>query len=185
MSEPLPVAPEELEFVETFGLHFETLGLPRIGGRIFALMVIAPRPLLLDEIADTLNISRASVSVNTRVFIANGAMEVRAVSGDRRQYYAMRRDVFFTRLPFMRRHLHHMRELMAMASAAVDAGERHRNPASGMVAAEPPMPAWGGVLRPSDTPGPRVQQGLLFLDFMDAQLDVVEATFKQRFGERG
>lgn len=181
--EPLTLSPDELEFVEAVGLHFDTLGLPRIGGRIFGLLVISPRPLLLDEIAGTLSISRASVSVNTRVFIANGAMEIRAVPGDRRQYYAMKRDVFFSRLPYIRRHIQSMRELFQQAQGAVEQGERHRSPAVPLVLSEPP-PTWGGILRPSDAPATRVLQGLLFLGFIEAQLDTMEATFKQRFGEK-
>ncbi|MSP55494.1 MAG: hypothetical protein EXR69_07825 [Myxococcales bacterium] len=182
-SEPLSLSPDELELVEAVGLHFDTLGLPRIGGRIFGLLVISPRPLLLDEIAGTLGISRASVSVNTRVFIANGAMEIRAVRGDRRQYYAMKRDVFFSRLPYIRRHIHSMRELFQQAEAAVEQGERHRSAAAPLMVAEPP-PSWGGTLRPSDAPGARVLQGLLFLGFIEAQLDTMETAFKQRFGEK-
>jgi DNA-binding transcriptional regulator GbsR (MarR family) len=179
----LSFSPEELEFIEAVGLHFDTLGLPRIGGRIFGLLVISPRPLLLDEIAGTLNISRASVSVNTRVFIANGAMEIRAVPGDRRQYYAMKRDVFFSRLPYIRRHIQSMRELFTQAQAAVAEGERHRSPAGVMFVSEPP-PIWGGTLRPSDAPSTRVVQGLLFLGFLESQIDTMEAMFKQRFGEK-
>ncbi len=186
MLPPLAFSPDELEFVETVGLHFETLGLPRIGGRIFALLILSPRPLLLDEIATTLNISRASVSVNTRAFVANGAIEVRAISGDRRQYYAMRKDVFFTRLPFLRRHLESMRRLFGQAQSAIAQGDDYRrrmsdSPSAPMLVREPP-PAWGAPLRALEAPDARVAQGLLFIDFLESQLEAMEATFKQRFG---
>ena len=180
MPDPVPFTPVELEFVEAFGLHFDAIGLPRIGGRIFGLLIISPRPLLLDEIAGILGISRASVSINTRLFISNGAMEVRAVSGDRRQYYAMKKDVFFSRLPYLRRHIQGMRDLFQQAEAAVAHGEKHRS--QPMMVSEPAA-TWGGVTRPSDVPSTRVIQGLVFLQFIEQQLDELEQRFKANFGD--
>lgn len=175
---------EELEFVETVGLYFDAMGIPRIGGRIFGLLVLSPRPLSLDEIAQILGISRASVSINTRFFISNGSMEIRAVAGDRRQYYAMKKDVFFSRLPFIRSKVHGMRELFQQGLSAITAGERHRSsPAAPMLVAEPAA-VWGGSLRPSDAPARRIEQGLLFLGFVEAELDELERRFKAVFGEK-
>lgn len=176
---PLFTAPE-LEFAESVGLRFDALGLPRIGGRIFGLLVVSPRPLSLDEIASVLNISRASVSINTRLFIANGSMEIRAVPGDRRQYYAMRKDVFFTRLPFIRGAIAGVKALTKEAQVAVADGAKHRAARGERPVGEAPA-AWG-TLRASDAPGPRLEQALQFFAFVEAQLDEIEARFQATFG---
>lgn len=179
---PLFTAPE-LEFAESVGLRFDALGLPRIGGRIFGLLVVSPRPLSLDEIASVLGISRASVSINTRLFIANGSMEIRAVPGDRRQYYAMRKDVFFTRLPFVRGALAGVKALAKEAQAAVAEGAKHRAERGERVTGAEPPAAWG-TLRASDAPGPRLEQALQFIAFVEAQLAEIEARFRETFGEQ-
>lgn len=179
---PLFTAPE-LEFAESVGLRFDALGLPRIGGRIFGLLIVSPRPLSLDEIASVLGISRASVSINTRLFIANGSMEIRAVPGDRRQYYAMRKDVFYTRLPFIRGAIAGVKALAVEAQAAVQEGQKHRAGNAELAAGGEPVAAWG-TLRASDAPGPRLDQALLFLAFVEAQLEEIEVRFRATFGAK-
>lgn len=78
-------------FIEGVGRYFEELGVPRIGGRILGLLMVAERPLTLDEIARTLQISRASVSTNARLVIAANLVERTGRTGDRRDYYVFGR----------------------------------------------------------------------------------------------
>ena len=53
-------------FIERLGLASQAEGMPRISGRILAYLMIAGTPCGLDELADGLHVSRASVSTNTR-----------------------------------------------------------------------------------------------------------------------
>ncbi len=146
--------------------------------------MVSPRPLLLNEIAQALGISRASVSINTRMFISNGSMEVRAVPGDRRQYYAMREDVFVSRLPFLRQMFRRLGEVFRQAELAVEAGETLRSSGQGGLGAAESTDAWEGALRSADAPGLRVQRGLVFLGFVEAQLEEMETRFRSMQRER-
>ncbi|MEO5568999.1 MAG: MarR family transcriptional regulator [Gemmatimonadaceae bacterium] len=74
-------------FIERAGLMWEDDGLPRIAGRIFALALISEDALSLDEIAESLGVSKASVSNDTRLLERMGFIERVSRPGDRRDYY--------------------------------------------------------------------------------------------------
>ena len=82
------------QFVERFAVALETDGFPRIAGRVFALLMISEFELSLDEIADAVGASKASVSVNTRLLETKGLIERISRTGDRRDYYQTTRDPF-------------------------------------------------------------------------------------------
>lgn len=77
----------ETEFVESQGLFFEGFGLPRIGGRILAYLLLAEEPATLDEVAAALKVAKASASTNLRNFVALGMVDVVSVLGNRKTYY--------------------------------------------------------------------------------------------------
>ncbi len=79
--------PKTLEFVENMGVTWERLGTARTSGRIFGLLLVAERALSLDEIAETLQVSKASVSTNTRLAEEKGLVRRISLPGDRRVYY--------------------------------------------------------------------------------------------------
>jgi len=81
------LTPDLQAFVERVGLYYARYGLPRIGGRILGLLLVAERPLTLDDIAGALQVSRASVSTNVRTAVVFGFAERVSVPGDRRDYY--------------------------------------------------------------------------------------------------
>jgi hypothetical protein len=88
MTQPdAPLSPGVQQFVESIGLYFEQYGLARIGGRILALLMIADRPLSLDDMARLLLVSRASISTNIRLAATVGLAEQVSLPGDRRDYY--------------------------------------------------------------------------------------------------
>lgn len=87
-------SPDVRSFVERIGLYFAQYGLPRIGGRILGLLLVADRPLTLDDIANALMVSRASVSTNVRLVLTFGFAERVSVPGDRRDYYQCPPDVW-------------------------------------------------------------------------------------------
>ena len=57
---------EEDAFIEHFARLLEQDGGPRIAGRIAALLLLSPDALALDEIAERLQASKASISTNAR-----------------------------------------------------------------------------------------------------------------------
>lgn len=75
------------EFIERAGLLWQKDGLPRIAGRIFALTLISPQPCSLDDIAETLRVSKASVSNDTRLLEQMGFIERVSMLGQRKDFY--------------------------------------------------------------------------------------------------
>jgi DNA-binding MarR family transcriptional regulator len=88
--------PGDEEFVERVGRFFEGDGAPRTGGRLLGLLVLEPRELSIDEIAERLKVSRASVSTNARQLEGFGVVERVSHMGDRRDFYRIAPDVEHT-----------------------------------------------------------------------------------------
>ena len=81
-------------FVGEMGLTFESDGFTRIGGRLFGHLLLADRPLSLDEIAEALGASKASVSTDARRLLEKGVVERSGRPGDRRDYWQIAPDFF-------------------------------------------------------------------------------------------
>ena len=98
------------ELVERLGLAVEEEGLPRIAGRIYALLIFEEGPFSLDDLVDRLNISKASASSSTRHLIDLGIIERVTKPRDRRDFFRLmqtRRNAFLEglierRLRFLR-----------------------------------------------------------------------------------
>jgi DNA-binding transcriptional regulator GbsR (MarR family) len=119
------------QFVEKLGRFFEAEGAPRTAGRLLGLMLLTPGELALDEIAERLQVSKASVSTNARQMEVGGVLERCSHPGDRRDYYRIPHDIAARLLD---RHLDRIRRLNqlleegAATEAALDEriGERFR-----------------------------------------------------------
>lgn len=83
----LQISPELSQFIETMGLHFEDTSLSRIGGRILGLLLVAPRPVSSEEMAEALQVSRSSISTNLKMLQMGGLVEKVAFPGERLDYY--------------------------------------------------------------------------------------------------
>ena len=81
-------------FIESFGRHFEREGIPRIAGRLTALLLLSDRPLSLDEAASLLAVSKASVSTDARRMEEKGFLVRSSLPGDRRDFYSVAPDSF-------------------------------------------------------------------------------------------
>ncbi len=81
------LTPELSRFIEGMGMYFANQGIPRIGGRILGLLMIAHWPLSAEDIASILKISRGSVSTNFRLLLPSGMVEKVAFHGDRMTYF--------------------------------------------------------------------------------------------------
>lgn len=82
------------EFIESMGLVFQSDGLPRIAGRILGFLTIKTDAHSLQELADSLEVSRGSVSTNTRLLEQFGMIERVAKSGDRQGFYRLAPEAF-------------------------------------------------------------------------------------------
>lgn len=81
------LTPELSRFVEGMGMYFENQGIPRIGGRMLGLLMIAHRPLSAEDLARTLKVSRASLSTNFRSLLTSGLVDKVTLYGDRTTYF--------------------------------------------------------------------------------------------------
>ena len=76
------------QLIEDFGMYFERYGMARILGRIYGLLMIADEPMVgLDQMAEQLNISKASASTCARQLQAFTLIEKVTIPGDRKDYY--------------------------------------------------------------------------------------------------
>ena len=89
----LRLDPADEEFVERVGRFFEADAAPRTSGRMIGLLLLAPGELSIDEIAERLRVSRASVSTNARQLEQWGIVERVSHTGDRRDYYQISPDI--------------------------------------------------------------------------------------------
>jgi DNA-binding transcriptional regulator GbsR (MarR family) len=81
------LSPELTRFIESMGMYFESYGIPRIGGRILGLLLVAHEPLSAEQIAAILKVSRASVSTNFRLLLTSNLAEKVTFPGDRTTYF--------------------------------------------------------------------------------------------------
>lgn len=80
------------KFIEAGGSTTQSFGLGRLIGQIYALLYLAPAPLALEEIAQQLGVSKASISVTIRQMESWQAVHKIWVKGDRRDFYECEPD---------------------------------------------------------------------------------------------
>ncbi len=83
----IELTPVQRDVIEKIGVFYEGQGVPRIGGRIFGLMLMTQGPISADTIAQTLQVSRSSVSTNIRFLLIGRLVEKVSRPGDRCDYY--------------------------------------------------------------------------------------------------
>ena len=84
----------EREFIQDFGEAYQHFGLPRLMGRIVALLLQEDGPVSLDDIASRLRVSKGPVSQVVRRLHDRGLVEKVWVPGDRRHFYEATDDIF-------------------------------------------------------------------------------------------
>jgi DNA-binding MarR family transcriptional regulator len=107
------------QFVERIGLHMEADGLPRSAGRIFGYLLLADTACSLDELAEILQVSKASVSTNARLLEQCGILERTCEPGDRRDFYQMRPDAWERMLHLARKRWKEMHALLIHAEGSL------------------------------------------------------------------
>ncbi|HCU24945.1 MAG TPA: hypothetical protein DF383_08005, partial [Deltaproteobacteria bacterium] len=91
--------PQSLEkaldrFIESAGkISANMLGMVnKVGGQIYALLFLSREPLSLDDISETLQVSKGNVSVNIRLLEEFKLVKKIWVKGSRRDFYEANRD---------------------------------------------------------------------------------------------
>jgi DNA-binding transcriptional regulator GbsR (MarR family) len=108
-------------FIEQMGLIAQGHSLPRIAGRILGLLVLEGRPFGLRELAERLQVSRASVSTNARLLADLGVIGRIAKPGDRQDYYELGPDPYARLLKGVSRRMTAAHETIREADASIGA----------------------------------------------------------------
>ncbi len=101
------------QFVEDFGLYFESTGLTRMEGRIIGWLLICDPPhQSMGDLVEALGASKSSISVALRTLVTLYLIEQVRVPGERRDYYRASSDMW-TRS--FRARMHQLIELRDLA----------------------------------------------------------------------
>ena len=84
--------PAKREMIEAGGRTAQSFGLNRLLGQIYTLLYLSDGALSLDAIAESLGVSKASISIACRQLESWGALKRSWVKGDRRDYYIAETD---------------------------------------------------------------------------------------------
>lgn len=109
------------DFIERIGVLAEEHGFARIAGRLIGLLLLEPGPLSLDELAELLQVSKASVSTNARLLEQLGIVERVGHPGERRDYYRISDDPWEQLFAVVRRRMERMREALCAGCEALPA----------------------------------------------------------------
>ena len=85
-------------FIEQKGMEYQAEGLPRIAGRLLGLMLIEDGPFEFGCLAERLNVSRGSVSTNTRLLESLGVIERVSKPGERGDFFQLSTDPYVSLL---------------------------------------------------------------------------------------
>ena len=110
-------------FIEKVGLLFEADSAPRISGRIFGFLLLTPDECSLDELAEALHVSKASISTNARLLGRWGVVERVTRPGDRRDFYRIADDLHVQMLARRLERMQHVRAVIA--EGACEAAPKH------------------------------------------------------------
>jgi DNA-binding MarR family transcriptional regulator len=80
------------DFLNRMSSAAEADGWAPIAGRLFGSLLLSPEPRSLDELADELGVSKASVSIDARHLLERGIVDRVCRAGDRRDYYTLSPD---------------------------------------------------------------------------------------------
>jgi DNA-binding transcriptional regulator GbsR (MarR family) len=109
------------QLIERIGVLHESEGLPRIAGRIFGLLLVTPGECSLDDMAETLGVSKASISTDARRLEQVGIVTRTSRPGDRRDYYAITPNALRQSLETKIRSMRQFQEILRDARTLPDA----------------------------------------------------------------
>lgn len=80
--------------IEGLGRLAQFFGFNKVMGQLYGVLLLSPKPLSLDELAERLDISKGSVSLNMQALERWGTVKEVWVRGDRRKYYEAETDLW-------------------------------------------------------------------------------------------
>ncbi len=82
----------KLNFIEESGLVLEKLGMTRMAGRVFGYLMICDKDQVsFDDIRETLEASKGSISATTKQLVYSKLVEQVSMPGDRKTYFRISR----------------------------------------------------------------------------------------------
>ena len=75
------------DFIEKIGVIAQTEGLPRIAGRVLAMLLYDGERVSFGQLAEALQVSRGSVSSSVRMLESQQLIKRVAKAGDRQDYF--------------------------------------------------------------------------------------------------
>lgn len=76
-------------FIEQKGMEYQAEGLPRIAGKIVGLLIIEDGPFSFSKLAEGLQVSRGSISTNTRLLENIGLIDRISLPGQRGDFFQL------------------------------------------------------------------------------------------------
>jgi DNA-binding transcriptional regulator GbsR (MarR family) len=83
-----------VDFIEKIGVIAQTEGLPRIAGRVLAMLLYDGERVSFGQLADALQVSRGSVSSSVRMLESQQLIKRVAKPGDRQDYFQVVDNAF-------------------------------------------------------------------------------------------
>jgi hypothetical protein len=106
------------QFIEDVGILYGEMGFPRMAGRIFGwLLVCEPPHQSAEQLANTVEASKGSISSMTRLLIQMGMVEKIGIPGKRDTYYRMRSGSW---TELMKNHLANLTGMRKLAEGGLD-----------------------------------------------------------------
>jgi DNA-binding transcriptional regulator GbsR (MarR family) len=82
------------KFIQTWGVLGGNWGINKTMAQIHALLMASSTPLCTEDMMEALTISRGNTNMNVRVLVEWGLVTKEMVSGDRKDYYAAKKDIW-------------------------------------------------------------------------------------------
>ncbi|MGL4768257.1 MAG: GbsR/MarR family transcriptional regulator [Formosimonas sp.] len=90
----MTLPPLSQKFVSHFGEMGSHWGINRTVGQIYALLYLAPEPLVAEQISELLGFSRSNVSIGLKELQSWRLVKMNHVQGDRREHFSSLGDVW-------------------------------------------------------------------------------------------
>ena len=106
-------------FIEQMGLYAQGDGVARIAGRLFGYFIVHGGPVSFADLAEALQVSRASVSTNARTLVSIGMIERVTRPGDRQDYYQLAESPFSRMIETYIARMRAMQEILQQANRTI------------------------------------------------------------------
>lgn len=106
-------------FIEQMGLYAQGDGVARIAGRLFGYFIVHGGPVSFADLAEALQVSRASVSTNARTLVSIGMIVRVTRPGDRQDYYQLAESPFSRMIETYIARMRAMQEILQQADRTI------------------------------------------------------------------